>query len=111
MSVDSARQYETDKRFPSGLWMGYWMQGNIKGRMRLTLEFINGSITGAGTGRTSASIRGQALPCSRVPGQRVIGVVHLFPEDRRAGLPAAGCSPPCRHEDLTLSCIQRTVTS
>ena len=29
--------------------MGYWMQGFIKGRMRLNLEFIEGAITGEGT--------------------------------------------------------------
>lgn len=49
MSDRSSNRHETDKRFPSGLWMGYWIQGYIKGRMRLTLEFIEGGITGSGT--------------------------------------------------------------
>ncbi|MFN3168760.1 MAG: hypothetical protein ACE37H_17015 [Phycisphaeraceae bacterium] len=49
MSGEHNNNHETDKRFPSGLWMGYWMQGYIKGRMRLTLEFSGGKITGEGT--------------------------------------------------------------
>lgn len=49
MTIDRNGHHETDKRFPSGIWVGYWMQGYIKGRMRLTLEFINGAITGEGS--------------------------------------------------------------
>lgn len=49
MSGQRSNHHETDKRFPSGLWMGYWMQGFIKGKMQLTLEFIDGTVSGEGT--------------------------------------------------------------
>jgi len=39
---------ETDPRFPSGSWQGYWVQHEIKGRMSLMLDFHNGSVSGVG---------------------------------------------------------------
>ena len=40
---------ETDPRFPSGPWTGFWMQrGWGKQRMSLSLAFSNGVVTGVG---------------------------------------------------------------
>jgi hypothetical protein len=41
---------ETDPRFPSGPWTGFWLQRAMPGkhRMRLSLTFVDGRITGAG---------------------------------------------------------------
>lgn len=42
---------ETDERFPSGPWIGYFLQREVPGRhwMDLTLRFREGHIEGAGT--------------------------------------------------------------
>jgi hypothetical protein len=44
---------ETDARFPSGQWKGFWLQRGLEGRqwMNLTLEFVNGRIVGEGRDR------------------------------------------------------------
>jgi hypothetical protein len=39
---------ETDDRFPSGPWMGYYQQWSLQARQRLALTFLNGAITGSG---------------------------------------------------------------
>jgi hypothetical protein len=39
---------ETDARFPSGPWMGYFLQWQRQIRTELTLTFCNGIMTGAG---------------------------------------------------------------
>jgi hypothetical protein len=41
---------ETDSRFPSGPWKGFWLQRGLEGRqwMHLTLEFVNGRVVGEG---------------------------------------------------------------
>jgi hypothetical protein len=41
---------ETDPRFPSGEWKGFWVQKEMRGRqwMRLALEFCGGKILGEG---------------------------------------------------------------
>jgi hypothetical protein len=43
-------QLETDERFPSGPWTGYWLQNTHPGRnmMELRLTFQNGVMTGEG---------------------------------------------------------------
>jgi hypothetical protein len=40
---------ETDPRFPTGPWTGFWLQREIAGRqmMRLHLAFADGKVTGA----------------------------------------------------------------
>lgn len=42
---------ETDARFPSGRWKGFWLQRGMRGRqhMRLHLDFIGGRVTGGGS--------------------------------------------------------------
>jgi hypothetical protein len=41
---------ETDPRFPSGPWVGFWIQGGLgKQKMRLILSFAEGRINGGGT--------------------------------------------------------------
>jgi hypothetical protein len=47
------REVETDPRFPSGEWTGFWLQRAYAGRqwMRLFLTFKEGFITGAGSDR------------------------------------------------------------
>jgi hypothetical protein len=40
---------ETDPRFPSGPWTGFWVQGRLgKQRMSLSLSFTEGRVTGIG---------------------------------------------------------------
>jgi hypothetical protein len=41
---------ETDPRFPSGPWTGFWLQKAMPGKhqMRLSLSFVDGRISGAG---------------------------------------------------------------
>jgi len=39
---------ESDERFPSGPWIGYYRQGGIQSRQRLFLRFANGKIDGEG---------------------------------------------------------------
>ncbi len=40
---------ETDERFPSGPWVGFWIQrGMGKQKMSLSLTFIDGHVTGEG---------------------------------------------------------------
>ena len=39
---------ETDSRFPSGRWAGYWEQDGQRARMRLDLSFAGGKLTGDG---------------------------------------------------------------
>ena len=47
----SKRPPETDPRFPSGRWTGFWLQKEIRGRqyMRLHLEFSQGVLIGEGS--------------------------------------------------------------
>ena len=42
---------ETDPRFPSGEWKGFWLQQGFPGRqwMRLAMQFTGGLITGEGS--------------------------------------------------------------
>jgi hypothetical protein len=42
---------ETDPRFPSGPWTGYWLQYGYKGMMELHLTFQQGALTGEGRDR------------------------------------------------------------
>jgi hypothetical protein len=44
---------ETDPRFPSGPWTGFWLQSLLPGRhmMELRLTFRNGELTGTGRDR------------------------------------------------------------
>jgi hypothetical protein len=39
---------ETDDRFPSGPWSGYFLQYNVQSRTELVLTFVNGVISGTG---------------------------------------------------------------
>ena len=39
---------EPDQRFPSGPWVGYYRQGNLQSRQRLSLTFRDGRISGEG---------------------------------------------------------------
>lgn len=50
MSEDSPVTLETDDRFPSGKWVGFFLQPPIEGRsqMELVLTFQNGVMTGEG---------------------------------------------------------------
>jgi hypothetical protein len=51
-------EVETDPRFPSGKWVGFWMQRLIIGRqyMGLQLTFANSQITGEGFDRVGEFI-------------------------------------------------------
>jgi len=50
MSTPQAADLETDPRFPSGPWVGFFLQPLIPGRhrMELRLTFQNGTLTGEG---------------------------------------------------------------
>lgn len=47
---------ETDPRFPSGPWTGYWLQRELPGKhtMEIRLTFRNGELTGDGCDRVGA---------------------------------------------------------
>ena len=45
---DPVRAPETDERFPSGPWFGYYHQWGIQARQRLRLEFAGGTVSGGG---------------------------------------------------------------
>jgi len=49
----ACRDVETDPRFPSGEWTGFWLQRAYAGRqwMRLFLTFKDGVVSGAGSDR------------------------------------------------------------
>ena len=54
MSSDlPAPDFETDPRFPSGPWAGYFLQKELPGKhlMELRLSFAHGSMTGEGRDR------------------------------------------------------------
>lgn len=50
MSDENTSELETDPRFPSGPWTGYFLQRQIPGKhlMELRLTFAKGSMTGVG---------------------------------------------------------------
>ncbi len=48
MSDTKPTTLETDDRFPSGPWSGYYIQRSFKGKMELHLSFINGRVMGTG---------------------------------------------------------------
>ena len=50
MNADQAAQLETDPRFPSGSWTGFFLQKSLPGKhaMELRLTFQNGVMTGEG---------------------------------------------------------------
>lgn len=45
---------ETDPRFPSGKWLGFWKQGPLRGEMEVLLTFVKGTFTGEGRDRVGA---------------------------------------------------------
>jgi hypothetical protein len=61
MNQPSVQHLETDSRFPSGPWTGYFQQRFAgKGRMELRLEFANGVMKGQGRDRVGEfTIRGR----------------------------------------------------
>src|SRR5437868_2102658 len=48
-----APKVETDPRFPSGEWKGFWLQRGVAGRqwMSLTMQFLDCRISGEGRDR------------------------------------------------------------
>lgn len=54
--MSQPNQTETDSRFPSGKWLGFFLDKRMPGRhdMELTLHFANGRMTGAGRDRVGA---------------------------------------------------------
>ncbi|MSQ94885.1 MAG: hypothetical protein EXR98_10075 [Gemmataceae bacterium] len=62
MNADQNPQLETDPRFPSGPWTGYFLQKEIPGKhtMELRLTFQAGNMTGEGRDRVGQFlIKGQ----------------------------------------------------
>src|SRR5262245_18396624 len=53
MNADQPSQLETDPRFPSGPWIGYFLQKELPGKnlMELRLTFQAGNMTGEGRDR------------------------------------------------------------
>jgi hypothetical protein len=46
---EHSRETEIDPRFPSGAWVGFWIQRRLgKQRMSLSLTFVDGRVTGGG---------------------------------------------------------------
>src|SRR5579884_4269834 len=58
MSVAEAPGLETDPRFPSGPWTGFFLQRELPGRhlMELRLTFRDGQLTGEGRDRVGAFV-------------------------------------------------------
>jgi hypothetical protein len=56
MSQPEPPTLETDPRFPSGPWIGYWLQRGQKGMMDLHLTFLQGALTGEGRDRVGRFI-------------------------------------------------------
>ena len=48
MSQSEPPTLETDPRFPSGPWTGYFLQHGSKGMMELHITFLQGALTGEG---------------------------------------------------------------
>src|SRR5262245_27344283 len=50
MNADNLPQFETDPRFPSGPWVGFFLQRSLPGRhnMELRLTFKTGDLSGEG---------------------------------------------------------------
>ena len=48
MTAPQSSTVETDPRFPSGPWTGYFLQHGSKGMMELDLTFQHGALTGEG---------------------------------------------------------------
>ena len=48
MSAPKPESLETDPRFPSGPWIGYYLQGRQRSRMEMRLTFGKGVMTGEG---------------------------------------------------------------
>ncbi len=48
MSRPESPTLETDPRFPSGPWTGYFLQHGSKGMMELHITFLQGALTGEG---------------------------------------------------------------
>jgi hypothetical protein len=50
MKTEPPPTLETDPRFPSGPWTGFWLQKQLPGKhlMQLRLTFQNGNLTGEG---------------------------------------------------------------
>ena len=50
MDEPAAEEVETDPRFPSGRWTGFFLQRSVPGRhlMELLLHFSQGAMTGEG---------------------------------------------------------------
>lgn len=44
----STPELEVDDRFVSGRWRGFWLQGTMRSKTELTLQFRNGTVTGDG---------------------------------------------------------------
>jgi hypothetical protein len=51
VSGDAEKNFETDDRFPSGPWVGYFLQFKTQSRTELALTFSDGIITGTGGDR------------------------------------------------------------
>lgn len=53
MTDDANRDLETDPRFPSGRWTGFFLDKRVRGKtqMELLLTFLQGEMTGEGRDR------------------------------------------------------------
>jgi hypothetical protein len=51
MKKTETKPVETDPRFPSGKWLGFWKQGSLRGDMECVLTFRKGTLTGEGRDR------------------------------------------------------------
>lgn len=51
MKTPEIKDVETDPRFPSGKWLGFWKQGALRGDMECVLQFASGVLTGEGRDR------------------------------------------------------------
>ena len=63
MKWDQTATFESDPRYPSGPWEGFWTQAGKVSSMKLYLEFVAGRVRGEGSDRVGAfDITGRYWP-------------------------------------------------
>lgn len=67
MMWDQTADFESDPRFPSGPWEGFWTSDAGVGSMKLYLEFVCGRVRGEGSDRVGTfDITGRYWPRSGI---------------------------------------------
>ena len=85
MPPEPHKNLETDDRFPSGPWTGYYHQWGVQSRQRLGLTFAGGAISGVGRDPAGEfSIRGSYDPDSGKVSLAKVYTTHTVEYDGHA---------------------------